>query len=113
MAAQYDAVAAEVLPDGLLHHHGQLKAGTLPGQPDQRVAELAIELLHFRFAVGRGGERDSPVGMEVIDVGKGKKTVQGRIDGSGDRIVAEGAQGIHLRHVVFVVNALVKVFESQ
>ena len=74
--------------DGALHHHGQLKAGALPGNPDQGVAELAIELVHLGFAVGGGGEGDAPVGMEVVDVGKGQKAVQRRVDGGGDGIVA-------------------------
>ena len=113
VAAQHDAVAAGILLDGALHHHGQLKAGALPGHPDQRVAELAIELVHLGFAVGRGGQRDAPVGMQMIDVRKGKKAVQRRIDRSGNGIVAEGAERIHGDHLVFGVRALVAALQRQ
>ena len=111
--AQHDSVAARILLDDPLHHHRQLEAGTLPWQPHQRVAKLAIELFHLRFAVGTGRERDRPIGMQVIDVRKGQKSVQRRVNGRGDWIVAEGAQRIHLRHLIFEFHAFVDALQRQ
>src|SRR5215471_21669551 len=68
VAAQNDSVAARVQSHRLLQHHGQLKARPLPRQPDQPVCELAVKLLDLRGAVCRRSQRDSPVGMEMIDV---------------------------------------------
>ena len=42
----------------------------------------------------------------MIDVRIGKKAMQWRIDRGGDRVVAEGAHGIHRHHVVFAVDAV-------
>ena len=99
--------------NGFAHHQAEFKAGALPGNPDERVVELAIELVHLGFAVGRGGERDAPVGMQMIDVREGKKAVQRRVDGGGDGVVAEGAQRIHRHHVVFGVDAFVAALERE
>ena len=41
VAAEHDAVAAGGLRDDAAQHHAQLKAGALPGQPGELVAELA------------------------------------------------------------------------
>ena len=113
VAAEHDAVAAGIVADRLAHHQAELKAGALPGNPDQVMAELAVELLHFGLAVGGGGQGDAPVGVEMVDVGEGKKAVQRRVNGGGDGVVAEGAEGIHGHHVVFVIDALVAALEGE
>ena len=113
VAAQDDAVAAGVFADCEAHRQAQFKAGTLPGKPDEGVVELAIEFFHFGLAVGGGGQSDAPVGVKMIDVGEGKKAVQRGVNGGGDRIRAEGAEGVHGDHAVFGVNAFVEAFEGQ
>ena len=113
MSAEDDAVAAGVVADGLAHHEAQLEAGTLPGQPDEGVAEGAVELLHFGLAVGGCGQGDAPVGMEMIDVGKGQEAVQRGVNGGGDRVAAEGAERVQGDHVVFSVDAFIAVLEGE
>ena len=113
VAAEDDAVAAGVFTDNAAHHQAQLEAGTLPWKPDEGVTEGAVELLHFGFAVGGGGQSDTPVGVEMIDVGKGQEAVQRRVDGGGDGVAAEGAERIHGDHVVFGVDAFVAVLEGE
>ncbi len=113
VAAENNAIAAGVGAEGIAHHEAKFKAGALPRNPDQRVVELAIEFVHLRFAVGRGGESNAPVRMEMVDVREGKKAVQRRIDGRGDGVVAEGAHGIHRHHVVFGLDAFVAALECE
>ena len=91
MAAEDYAVAAGVVGDGLAHDEAKLKAGAQPGNPDQGVVELAVELVHLDEAVAGGGKCDAPVGMKVVDVREGQEAVQGRVDGGGDGVIAEGA----------------------
>ena len=49
----------------------------------------------------------------MVDVREGKKAVQRRVDGCGDRVVAEGAKRIHRHHVIFGVDALVAALEGE
>jgi hypothetical protein len=109
MAAEYDTVAARHLLDRALEHHGQFKARTLPRDPHHLVAELLVELVHLFLAVGRSSECDSPVGMEMIHVRKGKKSMQRGIDRGGDGIVAEGAERIHADDLVFQFDATINL----
>jgi hypothetical protein len=44
------------------------------------VAKLAVELFHLARTVRRRRQRNSPVGMQMVDVRVRKKTVQGSID---------------------------------
>ena len=113
MPAEHDAIASGVLLDGAPHHEAELKTGTLPGNPNQRVVEFAIELFHLDFAIGGGRKCDAPVGMKMIDVREGKEAVERRVDRGGNGIVAEGAQGIHGDHVIFRVDALVTALEGE
>ena len=111
VAAENDAVAAGVVLDRFTHHEAEFKAGTLPGNPDEGVAEFSIELVHLIETVGGGGEGNAPVGMEMVDMLEGQKAVQRRVDGGGDRVVAEGGNGVHGDHVVFEVDAFVAALE--
>ena len=113
VAAENDAVAGGVGEDCGAQHQAEFEAGTLPGQPDQGVAEGAVELFHFGFAVGRGGQGNSPVGVKVVDVGKGQKAVQGGVDGGGDRVVAEGAERVQGHHFIFKIDALVAALKGE
>ena len=53
------------------------------------------------------------IGVEVVDVWERQETVQGRVDGGVDGVVAEGAERVHVDHFIFKVNAAVGGFESQ
>ncbi len=113
VATEYDAIAAGMVTDGVPHHEAKIESGALPWNPDQRVVVLGIELIHLYLAVGRGGQGNTPVGMQMVDMREGQKAVQGRVDGCGDGIVAEGAHRIHRDHVVFGVDALVAALEGK
>ena len=45
--------------------------------------------------------------------GKGRKPWSGRVDGGGDGVVAEGAERVHVDHLVFEVDAAVGGFEGE
>ena len=49
--------------------------------------------------------------MQVIHVGKGKKRVQGRVNGSGDAVFAEGCQWVIANHLVFVRFPAIELFK--
>src|SRR6267143_7286381 len=69
MTTQNNSVTALAGADRLAQHHGQFESRPLPGQPDQSVFKLAIELLHFFATIRRRGYGNSPVGMKMIDMG--------------------------------------------
>ena len=77
------------------------------------MVEFAIELRHFVVAVGSGGEGDTPVRMQMVDVREGKETVQRGVDRGRNGIGAEGGHGIHADNQIFFRYALVALFESQ
>ena len=108
VAAEHDAVAAGILADGAgASSWPSSKPGRCQGSQTSEWSNSRLNSSIFVFAVGRGGQRDAPVGMQMVDVREGKKAVQRRVDGGGDRVVAEGAERVHRHHVVFVVDALV------
>ena len=113
MPTQHNAVAAGILFDRPFHHHGQLKARPLPRHPHQPVAKLAIELVHFCFAVGARRQCNRPIGVQMIHMRKRQKSVQRRVNGRGHRIVLEGAQRIHRRDLIFGVDTLVLALQRQ
>src|SRR6185437_7199311 len=80
VAAEDNAVAAGILLDSAFQHHSQLKSRSLPGKPDELVAELLVELLHLLLAIRGRGERDGPVRMQMVDVRSGQVAVQGGVD---------------------------------
>ena len=113
VAAENDSIAARIPLNYPAHSQTQLETGTQPGHPDQRVAEFAVELFHFGFAVGRGRQGDAPVRVKVVDMRKGKKAVQRRVDGGGNRIAAEGGLRVHRNHVVLGGDASVTALEGK
>ena len=113
MAPKNDAIASGILSDGVAHHESQLKARPLPGNPDQRVIEFAVKLVHLCLAVCGCSESDAPVGVKMIHMWEGQKSMQWRIDGGGHRIVAEGTDGVHAHHVVFGVDTFIDPLESE
>ena len=113
VAAQHDAVATGIRFDSLAHRQSQFKAGPLPWNPNQRVIELAVELVHLGLAVAGRSQRNAPVRMEMIDMRKWQESMQRRIDRSGYGIAAESAKRIQPDHVVLCVDALVNPLQCQ
>src|ERR1700688_2181731 len=107
MAAKHDAIASGNLLYRTFKHHRKLEARPLPGHPYQLVTELPVELIHLFFTICRGGERDAPVGMEMIYMREGKKSMQGSIDRSRDRIVTKRAKRIQADDLIFKLNPTV------
>ena len=84
----------------------ELEAGAAPWHPHHAVAEDGAR---ERLAVGRGGDRDARVGVEVINVCGVDKAVHGRVDrrrGAADAMAAV-VEGRH--HLVLAVDAWVDV----
>ena len=52
MPAEDDSIAAPIFLNCFAQHNAQLEPGTLPGQPDEIVPEMAVELFHFLLTVG-------------------------------------------------------------
>ncbi len=102
MSAEHDAVAARRRLDGFLEHQRELESRPLPRHPRDAPAVLLVELVQFLLPVGAGGERDRPVGMQVIDVRKRQECVERRIDRRGDAVLAERAERIKADHLVLV-----------
>ncbi len=91
----------------------ELEARPLPGKPGELVAELCVELVHALFAVGRSGQCDRPVGVQVIDVREGKEAVERRVDRRRGGIVAEGDERIEFDHRVLFVDAPILLLERE
>src|SRR6185312_4453316 len=111
VASEDDPVAARIRGDGAAQHHCQFEAGTLPWNPDDAMAEAGIELLELFMPIGRGGERDSPVRMKMIDVLKRQQCVQWGVDGGGNRVHAKSAKRVETHHLVFVLDATIATGE--
>ena len=101
MAAEDQSICARVVPDRRFDQEGELEPGPLPGHPDDAPAEPAIEFLELLFAVCRRGQRDGPVRVQMVDVGRGEKRMQRRIDRRGDPAMAECGGRIVIHHLVF------------
>ena len=80
VAREDDAIGVRAFLDRLAQHHRELESRPLPGQPDERAVETAVELVELRPAVGARREGDRPVGVEVIDVIERQERVQRRVD---------------------------------
>ena len=91
VTAQHHAVAVRTLLHRAPQHHGQFESRTLPWHPDQMVVKPAIELFHLFPPVGGSGQGDAPVRMQMIDVRKRQKAVEGRVNRSRNTVLAEGA----------------------
>ena len=112
VTAQHHAVAVRTLLHRAPQHHGQFKSRALPWHPDQMMIKPAIELFHLFAAVGGSGQGDAPVRMQMVDVRERQKPVQGSVNRSRNAVLAEGAQRIHVHHLIFVLGAAIFVFQS-
>ena len=111
MAAQQNAFRTRVLPDGIFEHESQFEAGTLPRQPNDLTVELAVELVEFPLSVGTCGQRNSPVGMKVVNVVIGDERMEGCVNGCRYAILAEGRQRVVTHHFVLMPFARIKLFQ--
>ena len=84
----------------------ELEPGPPPGHPHDAVAE---DLLGERLAVGRGGQRDAGVGMQVIDVGGVDQAVHGGVDGRSGPAASVQAVVERRDHLVFALDAGIHV----
>lgn len=112
MPGQDDAITAGRRLHGVAHPHRQLKPGPLPGQPDQPVAEALVEIGQDLRSVGGGCQRDTPVGMEVIDVRERQEAMQRRVDRGGHGVLTESAERIQLHHLVLERGAAVALAQG-
>src|SRR5262249_26786167 len=103
MPPEHDAVALRIGFDRAPQHHGQLESGPLPRNPNQTMAETPVKLLHPVPSIGRSGQGNAPIGVQMVDVREGKEAVQGGVNRASHRIGSEGAKRIEVRHFVFVL----------
>ena len=77
MAAEHDANELRLSSDQVAQAQAEIEAGPLPVEPAEPAAE---GIGYVVAAVGGCRERDQRVGMQVIDMGRGKKAVEWRVD---------------------------------
>ena len=75
--------------------------GRCQGSQRRFRSKALIKLRHLPLSVCAGGEGDGPVGVQMIDVGEGKKTMKRRVDGGGDFIGPKRGCRIVIHHFVF------------
>src|ERR1700722_2883519 len=109
---EHDTVAIGLSLGCVFHHQTQLKPRTLPWNPREVMIELSIKLLEAFETIGRSGQCNAPVRMEMIHMAKRKKGVQRRIDGGSDVVLSESAERIELYHFVLVSHAAITVLEA-
>ena len=71
MTAQDDTVTIWAFVNCPAKHHREFESRALPGHPDQAMFEPPIELHHLFQTIGRRGQRDAPVRVQMIDVPEG------------------------------------------
>ncbi len=111
VAAQHNAVAAGIRFHGFHQAQGQIKSRPLPGKPHQVVVEALVEFLHLLFAVGRGSQGDSPVGVQVVNVRERQKRVQRSVNRRRHRRLSERRLRIVRHHLVFVFAAAINALQ--
>src|SRR3984893_18024296 len=73
------------------------------------MPKLEVELLHLFTAVRRSRQSNGPVWMQMIDVRKRQKAVQGSIDRSCYRVAPERANRIHLNNLLFNIDTAIAI----
>ena len=84
----------------------ELEAGATPRDPHDL---LAVDRLGELLAVGRGGDGDAGVGVEVVDVGARDEAVHGGVDRRRGAAAAVEAEVERRHHLVLAVLARVDV----
>src|SRR5271155_1740895 len=77
------------------------------------MPKLLVELVHLDLPVRRGRQRDPPIRMQMVNMWKRQKSMQRRIDRSSHRIVPKRTQRIHIHHLVFQIDAAIRLLERQ
>ncbi len=80
VAAEDKAVAAGLPGHGLPQHQRELESGPLPRHPQNPPPVSPVELVELLAAVRAGGQRNRPVGMQVIDVVERQERMERRVD---------------------------------
>lgn len=114
-APRRDAVPAEDGADGLGvtsldvgDVEAQLEAWAPPRHPHHAIAE---DLLGQRLTVGRGGQRDTRVGVQVVDVSGVDQAVHGGVDRRRRATAAVQAVVERRDHLVFALDPGVHVHQ--
>ncbi len=100
MAAHHHALQVGSLSAQVLHVQRQLETGPPPWDPAHLVAVATFGQL---FTIGRSGQCDDGIGMEVIDMGHVEETMHRGVDARCGAGGAEDAEIEQLMHLVFVL----------
>ncbi len=111
MPSQHYAIALGIGSDGVAEHQAKLKAGTLPRDPYQVMAERAVELLHAVIAIAGRSQSNPPVRVEMVHVPRGQECMKRRIDRSRYGVLAECAQRVHADHFIFIGETAISLGE--
>ncbi len=104
VAAEDDPGQLGLREDEVTEAEAEIEARPLPVEPAEPAAESPRDVL----APVRGGrERDQRVGMEMVDVQGGEKSVQGRVDRRHRTARPEAGVVEQADHLVLVVETLV------
>ncbi len=87
--AKDKAIRSGIFFDRIFNQKREFEAGALPGHPNDLAIEGCIELLQLFLAVGAGCKRDSPIGMQMVDMIEGEEGMQRRINGGRNAIFSE------------------------
>ena len=98
MAAHHHALQVGSLFAQVFHVQRQLETGPPPGDPAHLVAVATFGQL---FTIGRSGQCDDGIGMEVIDVSHLEETVHRGVDARCGAGRAEETEIEQLMHLVF------------
>ncbi len=109
MPAKHDADIFGVSRRHFAKLQAEVETRSLPGEKAERSAENITRQL---LGVGRGGDRDYGVGMDVIDMGVRNKGVQRRVDRARARIEVERAMIEERDHLVLVGEAAIEAFQA-
>jgi hypothetical protein len=110
VAAEHDAFGLRLGAHDLRDHPAQLPSGSDPRDPRHPVA---VAVAHEPLAVGRGGERDDTVRVQVVDVGRVDEAVHRRVDRRGGATGSERAEREEADHLVLVLDAAVAPVEAE
>ena len=89
-------------------HFAQLDPKVDPRALPRQIADFVTKnLRRQRHLVARGGNGNHRIGMHMIDMGRGHKAVQPRVDRRGAGVKVEDAMAKRVNHRVFLIKAFV------
>ena len=111
VTSQEQALNTGIFLYGSFDQQSQFESRTLPWYPDDLAIKFLIELFQLALTVGTGGHRDRPVGVEMIDVQKRQKCMQGSVDRGGYTVLSKCRQRIVADHLVFILLATIELLQ--